>query len=200
MKKLSLIILFFISINITAQEPEEYKKYIDQLKKETKIDSQDKAVFDLLQEFYNQVLQSDLGELNPEVSTKFEKLYQNPKASNYHLLVMFMIYQDHITQTAAAGKMSNAKFQVDLMNDLEHEFKTVYNKVPAIVYIYKTEAFNSNNQPAEALSNINTALTAYPDSVPLKVYKYLNTKNPEIKNDLVKNHSSHWMVKQFEIK
>lgn len=200
MKKLSLILFFFISISITAQQPEDYKKYIDQLKKEAKTDPQDKAVFDLLQEFYNQVLQSDLGELNPDVSTKFEKLYQNPKAGNYYLLVMFMIYQDHITQTAAAGKMSNAKFQIDLMTDLETEFKTVYNKVPAIVYIYKTEAFNSDNQSAEALTAINNGLTAYPDSVPLKVYKYLNTQNPAIKNDLIKNHSNHWMVKQFEIK
>ena len=200
MKKLSLILFFFISISITAQQPEDYKKYIDQLKKEAKTDPQDKAVFDLLQEFYNQVLQSDLGELNPDVSTKFEKLYQNPKAGNYYLLVMFMIYQDHITQTAADGKMSNAKFQIDLMTDLETEFKTVYNKVPAIVYIYKTEAFNSDNQPAEALTVINNGLTAYPDSVPLKVYKYLNTQNPEIKNDLIKNHFNHWMVKQFEIK
>lgn len=200
MKKLSLILFFFISISITAQQPDDYKKYIDQLKKEAKTDPQDKAVFDLLQEFYNQVLQSDLDELNPDVSTKFEKLYQNPKAGNYYLLVMFMIYQDHITQTAAAGKMSNAKFQIDLITDLETEFKTVYDKVPAIVYIYKTEAFNSDNQPAEALTAINNGLTAYPDSVPLKVYKYLNTKNPEIKNDLIKNHSNHWMVKQFEIK
>jgi hypothetical protein len=198
MKNLSLIILF-ISFNLFSQQNEAYKNYINQLKTESKIDSEDKTVYDLLDEFYNHGLQSEAGELSSEIPKKIEQLYHDNKTKNRHLLLMFMAYQDHITKTAAVGKKPNSNFQVDLMNDLENEFQSIFNKIPAIVYIYKAEAFISNGQPAESLKTIESGLTVYPDSVPLKVYKYLDTKNDDIKNDLIVNHAEHWMVKQFEI-
>jgi hypothetical protein len=198
MKKLSLIILF-ISFNVFSQQNEAYKKYINQLKAESNIDSEDKTIFDLLNDFYIQGLQSDAGELSSEIPKKIEKLYQSKKTKNRHLLLMFMAYQDHITKTAAVGKKPNSNFQVDLMNDLESEFQSIFNKIPTIIYIYKAEALISNGQQAESLKTIERGLTVYPDSVPLKVYKYLDTKSDEIKNDLIVNHAKHWMVKQFEI-
>lgn len=198
MKKLSLIILF-ISFNVFSQQNDAYKKYINQLKAESNIDSEDKTIFDLLDDFYIQGLQSDAGELSSEIPKKIEKLYQSKKTKNRHLLLMFMAYQDHITKTAAVGKKPNSNFQVDLMNDLESEFQSIFNKIPAIIYIYKAEALISNGQQAESLKTIERGLTVYPDSVPLKVYKYLDTKSDEIKNDLIVNHAKHWMVKQFEI-
>lgn len=195
MKKKFLIILF-ISFNVFTQTSESR---INQLREGTKIDNQDRAVFELLDEFYDQGLQSDAGELSTNMSKKIDKLYQNKKTKNRHLLVMFLAYQDHISQTVAIGKRSNTKFQVDLMTDLAYEFKNIYNKIPAIIYIYKFEALDSNRQNDEATKVIDEGLLEYPDSIPLKVYKFLSSKDEAIKTDLIKNHSNHWMVKQFKI-
>lgn len=196
MKKLTITILL-ISFNSFAQ-PNESR--INQLRGETKIDNQDKAVFNLLDEFYNQVLQSDLGELNPTIPKKIEKLYQNKKTKNRHLLMMFMAYQDHISQTSAVGKRPNTKFQVELMTDLAYEFKNIFNRIPALIYVYKFEALDTSGKNEESAKVIDEGLTEYPDSVPLKVYKFLISKDNDIKTDLINNHSNHWMVKQFEIK
>jgi len=196
MKKLTIIILL-ISFNSFAQ-PNESR--INQLRGETKIDNQDKAVFNLLDEFYFQALQSDLGELSPTTGGKIEKLYQNKKTKNRHLLIMFMAYQDHISQTSAVGKRPNTKFQVELITDLAYEFKNIFNKIPALIYVYKFEALDTSGKNEESAKVIDEGLTEYPDSVPLKVYKFLISKDADIKTDLINNHSNHWMVKQFEIK
>jgi hypothetical protein len=68
-----------------------------------------------------------------------------------------------------------------------------------IIYIYKYEALDSGNKKDEAKAAALQGLKEYPDSVPLKVYTYLTTKDDKIKNDLIKNHPNHWMVKQFGI-
>ena len=39
----------------------------------------------------------------------------------------------------------------------------------------------------------------YSDSVPLKVYQYLKTKDQLLKEDLIKNHANHWMVLQYKL-
>lgn len=192
-----IAIIFFFTLYTFAQ-PNEAR--INQLRGETKVDNQDKAVFDLLDEFYLQGLQSDLGELNPNMPKKIDKIYQNKKTKNRHLLLMFMAYQDHISQTAAVGKRPNVKFQVELMTDLAYEFKNIFNKIPAIIYIYKFEALDTNGQNEEAAKIVEEGLNDYPNSIPLKIYKYLISKDEAIKKDLISNHSNHWMVKQFEIK
>lgn len=198
MKKLSFIILF-ISFNVFSQRNESYVQYINELKTESIIDSDDKTIFTLLDEFYNQDLQSESGKLSSEIAKKIRKLSQKQKTKNRHLLQMFLFYQGHIFKTARVEIKPNASSQLNLMNDLESEFKIIFNKIPAIIYIYKTEAYNSNGQQVESLKTIEDGLTVYPDSVPLKVYKYLDTKNNDIKNDLLENHSKHWMVKAFQI-
>lgn len=195
MKQL-IIITLFLTFNAFAQN----ETRINQLRSETKIDSQDKVVFNLLDEFYMQALQSDAGELNPDMAKKIDKIYNSKKTKNRHLLLMFMAYQDHITKTAAVGKRSNAKFQVELMTDLAYEFKNIFNKIPAIIYIYKFEALDTSGQNEEAIKTLDEALAEYPDSVPLKVYKFQSSKNESIEADLINNHSNHWMVKQFDIK
>lgn len=196
MKKLFLIVLFF-SFNLFAQ-PNPAR--INELRSGTKIDSQDTVVFDLLEEFYTQALQSDLGELSSDMPKRMDKLYQNKKTKNRHLLVMFMAYQNHISETVAVGKKSDTKFQIELINDLAYEFKTIFNKIPAIIYIYQFESLSTIGQKEVALKTIEEGLIAYPNSIPLKVYKYLNLKEETIKTDLITNHSNHWMVKQFKIK
>jgi hypothetical protein len=196
MNKLTIIILFF-SCCAFAQ-PNEAR--ISQMREGVKIDNQDKTVFNLLEEFYLQGLQSDSGELPQDMPKKINKIYQNKKTKNRHLLVMFMAYQDHISQTAAVGKRPNAKFQVELITDLAYEFKNIFNKIPAIVYIYQVEALDTSGQKEKAATTVDEGLAEYPNSVPLKVYKFLISKDEAIKTDLINNHPNHWMVKQFEIK
>ena len=109
------------------------------------------------------------------------------------------MYQQHISQTLMVGKPSNPELQIEIMRLLEDETKNIYGKVPAIVYIYKYEALNSGEEEDHAKITLAQGLKEYPDSVPLKVYSYLNTKDEKIKTDLITNHSNHWMVKQFGI-
>ena len=196
MKKLTLIILF-VTFNAFSQ-PNEVR--INQFRSETKIDNQDKAIFNLLDEFYIQALQCDFGELSSDTPKKIDKLYQNKKTKNRHLLLMFMAYQNHISQTAAVGKKPNTKFQVELMTDLAYEFKNIFNKIPVLIYIYKFEALDTSGQNEETAKVLNEGLKEYPDSIPLKVYNFLSSNDEAIKTDLITNHSNHWMVKQFEIR
>ncbi|GEM50736.1 hypothetical protein EB1_05260 [Empedobacter brevis NBRC 14943 = ATCC 43319] len=198
----NLIIIFFLlaSSNLFAQKSEAYINYIKELKTNTKTDRNDKTVFTLLNNFYDEALQSDEGEMKPETIKKIQDFYANKDAKNKQILNMFLAYQNHISETAAVGKQPNSKFQVDLINDLEQEIKNVYNEVPVIILIYKAEALNSNGQTKESAELIDSSLKTFPNSVPLKVYKYLDTKNDQIKQDLVRNHSNHWMIQQFGIK
>ncbi|MCL9806835.1 hypothetical protein NAT51_14970 [Flavobacterium amniphilum] len=193
MKKITLLLLF-LAFNAFGQHNEER---LVKFRNMTTIDSNDETVFNLLQELYSQILQSDSGELDPSMGKKTNKLYQSEKTKNRHLLILFMAYQSHITETAAAGKKPNTGLQLGLSADLTYEFKNIYNKIPAIVYIYRYEALDSGGQKEEAVKVIEEGLSAYPDSVPLKIYKYLNSKDQALKEDLFLHHHNHWMVKQF---
>lgn len=200
MKNLILFILFFLSINIYSQRSEEYTKLIEQLKANAQVDKNDKTVFNILDDFYDQVLQSESGELKADIPERIQKIFSDKNAKNIQILKMFLVYQEHISQTAAAGKQPDPNFQVNLMTDLESEVKSVYGKVPVIIEIYKAEALNSNGQAKESAEMVSRSLEKFPDSIPLKIYKYLNTKDEKIKKDLITNHANHWMVQQFEIK
>jgi len=200
MKKLLLLILILVSFKSNSQQTETYKNFIEQLKKDSKTDKNDKTVYNLLNDFYEQVLQSEKGELTPEIPERIQKLYENKNAKNLQILNMFFAYQEHISQTAAVGKKTDPNFQVNLMTDLESEIKNTYGKVPVLIRIYKSEALESDGQTEEAAKLISESLVEYPDSVPLKVYKYLGTKDETIRKDLIQNHSNHWMVVQYEIK
>lgn len=153
----NLIIIFFLlaSSNLFAQKSEAYINYIKELKTNTKTDRNDKTVFTLLNNFYDEALQSDEGEMKPETIKKIQDFYANKDAKNKQILNMFLAYQNHISETAAVGKQPNSKFQVDLINDLEQEIKNVYNEVPVIILIYKAEALNSNGQTKESAELID---------------------------------------------
>lgn len=200
MKNIAFIILILLSTNSFAQKSDGYLNLIKELKKETKVDKSDKTVYDLLNNIYEEMLQSESGVLKPETIDKVQKFYSNSNSKNKHIFNMFFAYQNHISETAAVGKEPNSKFQVDLMSDLEEEINNVYGDVPIIILIYKAEALNSNGQTKESADLISRSLAIFPDSVSLKVYKYLDTKDEKIKLDLIKNHSNHWMVQQFQIK
>jgi hypothetical protein len=200
MKKLVLLFLFFLGIHAFSQTAAAAKEVFEKIKKESQIDGNDKTIYNLLDEFYDKNLQAENDEMTPETIERIQKLASDSTTKNIHILILFLMYQQHISQTAAVGKKPNPDFQIATMKLLEDETKSVYGKIPAIVYIYKYEALDSGEKKDEAKAVAIQGLKEYPDSVPLKVYSYMTTKNESIKNDLIKNHPNHWMVKQFEIK
>lgn len=199
MKKLFFLFLLCIGLNISAQTAAAAKEVFQKLKQEAKIDGNDKAVYNLLDEFYNKNLQADNDEMTSDTVEKIQRLATDPNTKNLHILMLFLMYQQHISQTAMVGKEPNSEFQIETMKLLEDETKNVYGKIPVIVYIYKYEALDSGKQEDLARATVAQGLKEYPDSIPLKVYSYLKSKDEKIKNDLVKNHPNHWMVKQFGI-
>lgn len=200
MKKLFLIFLLFTGLNISAQTASAAKEVLEKIKKESKIDGSDKTIYNLLDAFYDETLQAENGEMTEGIIERTRKLAADPATKNLHILMLFLMYQQHISQTAAVGKTPNAEFQMATVKLLEDEIRSVYGKTPAIVYIYKYEALEGGNKQEEAKAVAGQGLKEYPGSVPLKVYAYLNTHDEAIKNDLLKNHANHWMVKQFGIK
>ncbi len=200
MKNIIIIFCLLFSINFFSQRTNEYNQFIKKIKKDSKIDKNDKTVLNLLNDFYEQVLQSDKGEFNSDMPEKIQKIYSDKNGKNLHILMMFLAYQQHISQTEGIGKKADSNFQINFMTDLENEIMKVYGNVPVIVKIYKAEALNSNGQTKESAELISKSLVEFPNSIPLKVYKHLDTKDEKLKEELIKNHSKHWMVQQFGIK
>lgn len=200
MKKLALIFLIMINLSLYAQNKPSIKDIYPEIKKQSQIDKSDKTVYNLLTTFYEKNLQADQEEMTPEDIQQIERLVSDPSTKNIHILMLFLMYQQHISKTAAVGKEPDVDFQIDTMNILESETKEIFGKIPAIIYIYKAEALESGHKKDESQNTVAQGLKEYPDSIPLKVYSYLNTKDNAIKNDLIKNHSEHWMVQQFDIK
>lgn len=200
MKKLILAFFFLLGINAFSQTAAAAKEVFEKIKKESKIDGSDKTIYNILDEFYDKNLQAENDEMTPETIEKIQRLASDSSTKNLHILLLFLMYQQHISQTSTAGKKPNSDFQIETMRLLEDETKSIYGKTPAIIYIYKYEALDNANKKDEAKAVAIQGLKEYPDSVPLKVYSYLSTKDAAIKNDLIKNHPNHWMVKQFEIK
>lgn len=199
MKKFVLIFFMIINLSLYAQKASIKDIYPD-LRKKSQIDKSDKTIYNLLTTFYEKNLQADQEEMTPEDIQQIEKLVSDPNTKNLHILMLFLMYQQHISKTAAVGKEPDADFQIETINILENETKDIFGKIPAIIYIYKAEALESGHKKEESQNTVAQGLKEYPDSIPLKVYSYLNTKDTTIKNDLIKNHSKHWMVQQFEIK
>ncbi|PQA94500.1 hypothetical protein B0A69_08520 [Chryseobacterium shigense] len=200
MKKLILAFFFCISLSTFAQSGAQVKDLFQKIKEQAKIDKNDRAVYEVLDEFYNKNLQAENDEMTPEMVQRIEKMASDPNTKNLHILMLFLMYQQHISRTSMAGKAPDTEFQIETMNILENETREVYGKVPAIIYIYKAESLDAAGKKNEAKLVLDQGLKEYPDSVPLKVYRYLNTKDEALKNDLVKNHPNHWMVQQFGIK
>ncbi|WPO82955.1 hypothetical protein SD427_01025 [Chryseobacterium sp. JJR-5R] len=200
MKKLVLLLFFLFGMYTFSQTAAVAKEVFGKIKKDAKIDSSDRTIYNLLDELYAQNLQAENDEMKPETIEKVQKLASDPGTKNIHLLMLFLMYQQHISQTAAAGKKTDPEFQTEMIELLKDETKSVYGILPAIIFIYEYEALERAGKTEEAKMAVSEGLKMYPDSVPLKVYSYLNTKDEALKNDLVKNHPGHWMVKQFQIK
>jgi len=182
------LVLFLFSANVYSQSSEEkfLNSTVAELKKQSKADKNDLQIFSILESFYIDALQSDKGELSPLTAQKINTYVTDTKTKNRHLLILFLMYQEHISQTAAQGKSPNAAFQVACISRLEKEILGVYQKVPSIVYIYKAEALLSAGRNGEAKSIVEASLKKDPSSIPLKVYRYLDTKDEAIKTTWLK--------------
>ncbi len=194
---LLLTLSFFMGKAQSANEG--YRNTMADIKSKSKIDKNDKVALQLITDFYNEVLQSDKGELEKNTMERVANFMKADDSKNKHLLTIFLMYQQHISQTAAKGLQPNAAFQVEAMNTLEKEFQELYGVIPTIIYIYKSEALSSAGKIAEAKAHVNKGLTVYPNSVPLKVYFYNGTKDIAIKKELIAKHPNHWLVKQHHI-
>lgn len=200
MKKIILGGLLLWSLNSFSQKNADYVSFVQQIKKEAKIDTNDTTVLKLLTDFYEQVLQSETGELQPNISERIQNLYADKNAKNLHILNLFLAYQDHITQTAVQGKVPDATFQNNLLDDLQVELQATFGTIPVIIKIYKVEALQAAGKFSESSALLAKSVTEFPKSVPLKVYSYLDTRNENLKKELLTDHAQHWMVQQFQIK
>ena len=200
MKKTVLLLFFLLSIHAFSQTAAAAKEVFEKIKKESKTDGNDTTIYNLMDEYYEQNLQAENDEMNPETIEKFRKLASDPETKNRHLLMLFLMYQQHISQTSASGRKPNSDFQIETMKLMKEEIQNVYGKIPATIYIYQYEALEGGERKEEAKTVATQGLKDYPDSVPLKVYTYLNTKDETLKNDLIQHHFNHWMVRQFQIK
>lgn len=198
MKNLITTFFLFLGILVFSQE-NDFLTLTQNLKKSSKIDQKDTKVFDLLIRFYEEGLQSDKGEFSAEIPELINKTFEDKNLKNGHILFVFFMYQDYISKTAAIGKPTNSKYQVQVMDFLYKESKEIWERVPAIIYIYRYEALENDNKIEESAKMISEGLKEYSDSVPLKVYQYLKTKDQLLKEDLIKNHANHWMVLQYKI-
>jgi hypothetical protein len=201
LKKLLSIILVLTCFLAKAQTINEvYLKTFDDLKSKSTVDKNDKASLEIINDFYFDVLQSDKGELGSSTINKLQKFMASPNAKNKYLVEIFLMYLQHISETAAKNLKTNADFQVAAMKKLKIDFQELYGLTPPIIFIYGSEALENAQRIEEAKKEVVDGLNIYPNSIPLKVYHYLGTKNEEIKKDLITNHPNHWLVIQSIIK
>jgi hypothetical protein len=200
MKRLFILIIFLLSQTVYSQSTEEVKKYIDTIIVNSKVDLTDLTALELLNDLYEETLQSDSGIISQNTTLRIEDFLKNKNSKNTHLLIMVLAYQDYIGHCAMTRTPPDTKFQVYLISKTETEISKVYTRTPAVIFIYKAEALNSDSQFENAKGVVKDGLKAYPNSVPLKVYEFLNTNDDKVKADLLLNHANHWMVQQFRIR
>ncbi|MEF9480074.1 hypothetical protein OWR28_22275 [Chryseobacterium sp. 1B4] len=85
---------------------------LQNIKSHSKIDSQDRAVYNLMDEFYQKNLQADNDEVTPELAHRIQKAVSDPNTKNIHLLYLLLMYQQHISQTVAEGKIQILYFRL----------------------------------------------------------------------------------------
>ena len=151
MRKLLIIILTLTySIANAQNNNDSYLKTFDDLKSKSKIDKSDTTSLEVINNFYHDVLQSDKGELGSNTINKLQKFMTSPDAKNKYLIEIFLMYLQHISETAAKNLKTNPDFQVANMKYLKSEFEELYRRTPAIIFIYNSEALESAQRIEEA--------------------------------------------------
>lgn len=197
MKGVFLFLLLLPSIAF-SQKQGHIEHLTDSLKRIYPVDSTDRSLFILFDAFFNETMQPDASNLSQKTQSKLHSLVVSPKTKNRHILSLYIAYQHHITESLTTGK-TNPKFQVALMENLSSEVKQLYGKLPVLIYVYLAEAYSSDRRVTDAARIVDEGRVLYPDAVPLKVYQYLSTKDDYLKQELLRNHPNHWMIKAFQL-
>lgn len=188
----------------TVSAQNEIDEYINTVIVESKnlnqVDSKDLTMKNTFDQFYNEVLQNDNGQISEELLDKITLLVENPNTKNMQIMNLLLVFQDYINEVSENQSTLNPEFQLKIVNAIEKEFIDLKQEVPALIYVYKIEALQTNDMFDESDKLIEISLKKFPNSIPIKAYKYLATEDENVKNDLAKNHSNHWFVKQLDIK
>ena len=194
MNKYIIVISFFLTSTIFAQNKKNIiEETFDKIKNDTKVDKKDLTCYNLTQKMYDEILQNDISELKKSTIEEIKNYQSNRKSKNIYLFTTLMFYQEVITKSAEQKK-SKPELQRDIINYLEKEFLEVYNKIPAIIYVYKVETINLFDDKSELKKYIDEGLKNYPNSIPLKYYSYKYLNELTYKEELMRINKIHWLV------
>lgn len=193
MKHIILISLFFSATHFAQTKGNLIEETFDKIKNKSKVDKTDLTCYNLTQKMYDEVLQNDISEFKTNTIEEIYSYQNNKKSKNTYLFTALLFYQEILTKSAEQ-KATRPELQRDLINYLEKEFLIVYNKLPALIYVYKVETLYLLDHKSELKKYIDEGLKNYPTSIPLKYYsfKYLNEQT--YKEELIKINKKHWLV------
>ncbi len=197
MKK-TLLYFFLLAAAITQAQGtyESLSAELESVKKKCRADGRDKGVYRLMESLQNELLEADNGQLSDETIAAYKTYANDPTLHNSHIFYLFQRYQDE-----AENPDVTSDFQLGCMKLLSAECISTYKAIPAIVLVYMGEALMAAGMDQKAGEHFEMALSHYPDSVPIKVYRYsLAPDGPakeNMKKHLLKKHPNHWMVKDM---
>ena len=114
MRVIAFLILCLFSTNVYSQFNAE--RFLDStvadLKAQSNIDKNDLQMFSLLENFYSEALQSEKGELSPKTAQKINSYLTDTKTKNRHLLILFLMYQEHISEEKEQAAQKRADDQL----------------------------------------------------------------------------------------
>ncbi len=193
MKTYLLILALFFSLTSYSQDANIIEKSFNEMKRNTKVDNTDSTCFKLMQKMYDEVLQNNNSGFTKLTINEIKKYQSAKKSKNTYLFSALMFYQEVIGKSLELNSV-NPALQRDVVNYLEKESISLYNKIPNIVYVYKVETLNLLNDKTELKKYIDEGLKHYPNSIPLKYYSYVFLKDETYKEELLKLNKVHWLV------
>lgn len=192
--------MFFGTISAQNEIDEYINTVIVDSKNTNPVDAKDLTMKNLFDQFYNEVLQDESGQISEDLLNKITVMVESPSTKNMQLMNLLLVFQDYINEVSENPSSLNSEFQLKIVEAMENEFINLKQDVPAIIYVYKIEALQTSEKFDESDKLIEVALKKFPNSVPIKAYKFLATEDENVKNDLIKNHPNHWFVKQLDLK
>lgn len=138
-------LIFSIPTLSFSQENSGIKEMINTLTKNEIRDSTDKTIYHLMDELFQGILQSDNLNVSQETIAKIDKIMKSDQVKNKHLLMLFLLYQNVVGQSAQSGT-SNPQAQLEILRTLSNEYSNLYNQIPVIIYIYLAEAYKANKR------------------------------------------------------
>ena len=190
--------LFFFPAFSFSQETSFVKGLSASMIDSAVIDSTDMAIYHWSEVFFMNNFQNDVQIINPKTRAMIDSLIKDPHAKNMHLIGLLMFSYEIIGNTIPPPNEHTA-YQVEINEEITKQFKNTYNRIPVLIYTFLAESYINNEQFDSLNKILPEARKQYPDAIPLKVYQYQQSKDPQLKEDLLKNHANHWLVKSYHI-